>query len=220
MKKKAILIITAVLLVVMSCKKSKDVVKDDIKILFSDTSWLGEFKYAGRPIAEPVCIQFNATGTFTWYELDGDFPGTYSLNEDAKTVTLSFNGGSVVTATVTNNSKLTNFQYGAAYPWVINTAELLTTPVPELTGTKWNGGNGVNSVSVNFSSSTLLRFTGGVFATPSSEPYQLKHASLRFSPNSKWKFFGIIRNGKIEGIEYFDEATAPDFYRRWVVLKQ
>lgn len=219
MKTQTLFLITAITACIFSCKKNKDERIVDMKTLFSDTTWVGEFKYASRPIAEPFCIRFNATGTFTWYEVNGDYTGTYSVNNNAKTIKINFDGGSIVTATITNNSKLTNFQYGAAYPWVINNSELVTAAaVPELTGTNWEGNIAaapIIPIIIRFFAPGNLNFSDNYPFFELGVPYQIKHATVRINFVGTRKMFGIINNGRITGVEF-----TPGPFRRWEATKQ
>jgi hypothetical protein len=220
MKKKILFIITAVLLVITSCKKNKEETKD-IKTLFSNTTWTGEAKYTARSVAEPFCVKFDATGTFMWYELDGDYIGTYTVNNDSKTVVFTFGGGSKVTGTVTNNSKLTNFQYGSAYPWVINTMELYKGVIPELTGTRWTGKSELEPIIVNFKPLSKVDYAHST-AGFRDAAYLVKDGSVRFNPSPNRKFFGVIKNKDITGIEKHIVLGFPSltFYQKWQVTNQ
>jgi hypothetical protein len=210
------------LLIINGCKKEEAPQPIDLKNLFSDTTWIGEFKYAGLPKAEPFAIRFSKAGTFNWYELDGDYTGTYAIDNDAKTVKLTFSSGSNVTATVTNNSELTNFQYGAAYLWVINTLELRTTNTPELTGTTWIGKSEGTTINMNFK--PLLKVDYGHPTSGfSNAAYLANRDCIRITPAANHKLFGVFnKNGNITGIEKF---TSPGFpaitsYYKWEVTKQ
>lgn len=220
MKTQSLFLIATIAACFISCKKNKDEVKD-IKTLFSDATWVGEVKFPMSP-EEPFCIRFNAGGSFEWYELSGDITGTYTVNEEAKTIQLTFSSGRSVTATVTNNNKLTNFQYGGAYSWIINTAEMVTaTTVSELNATSWIGEKETlqrTPILISFNAPALLdyRETGATFA---GVIYQLKYACIRFVPGTNWNFFGVINNGKIKGIE-FRKTPSSNFKNKWQVTKQ
>jgi hypothetical protein len=216
MKTQTLFLIAVVVISFSSCKKNNEEIKD-IKPLFSDTTWIGEFKYASRPIAEPFCIRFNAAGTFTWHELGGDYAGTYTVNTDSKTVVFTFSTGQKVTGKVTNDYKLLNFEYGGSYSWVINTLELVTTAGPELPDTNWTGENEGIPVTMRFTSVYVDYLTTGVAISPT---YQAKNSSVRFGVSASWKFFGLIKNRQIIGIEQSLSTLGIVLFKKWQVTKQ
>lgn len=211
--KKQILFLTVLTAgIFSSCKKNTDEIKD-IKPLFSNTTWTGEIKYPTVSVPEPVGIWFDGNGTFTWHERGGNYVGVFTVNNDDKTVSLTFNNGSMFTASITNDNKFANLQYGSNFSLVINRLGLNTTAVnaQQLAGTNWSGTIYYTAVSsqrefkINFKSASLLEnYVNGFF---SNSPYQINHNTIRFSGA-----FGIIENGEIIG-----SLGATD---KWQVKKQ
>lgn len=222
MKTQTVFLIAAITICFSSCKKSNDK-NNDLKSLFNNTTWTGELQYTGRPIPENFAIRFDPSGAFTWYEIDGDSTGTYTINNDSKTITIKFSGGITFTAAITDNKKLTGFFNGTGVPWAaINRLELDNSAViteQELTGTVWKGfvTSPVQSITLNFKPSEKMDYTEAI-GTQANVAYQLKHNVIRFNAVSNIrKYFGIIKNGEINGVHKL--STTGD-YSNWKVGKQ
>jgi hypothetical protein len=226
MKTQTLLFIVAIAVCVSSCKKN-NTEPEGIKALFDNTIWTGEAKYASRPIAEPFSIRFDAAGNFIWHEFNGKYPGTFTIDESKKTATMLFNSGATATGAITDDKKLTNFKYGAAYPWTINNMELNNTAESDLNGTVWSGnyvisGTTIGSVStanltLAFDSPNMLyRGLGGPYSQSGSTRYEFQDGAIKFTLPISYPFFGVINKGEIVGIQ---TASGGDFYR-WKVTKQ
>jgi hypothetical protein len=224
MKKNNLFIIILILLIHSGCKKEDGAGRVDIKTLFSDKTWTGEFKYASRPIAEPFCIRFNGAGTFTWQELDGEYNGTFETNNDDKTIKITFGSGTAFSATVTDDNRLTEITYSGSYAWAINNLELNNNATRELATTQWKGTYyspvfGTGPAEINFKTSTTLDYLFPLFVTSGRNiPYQRNKAAIVFRTSGAL-FFGVIssRDNKLmNGI--FESAGG--YYYSWRVTKQ
>jgi hypothetical protein len=223
MKAQMLFLIAAVVISFSSCKKNNDE-ENNIKGLFSNTTWTGEAKYTARSVAEPFCVRFDASGTFIWYELDGEYPGTFTIDKDKKTVTILFSGGTTFTGTVADNNKLINLRYGATYPWAVTSFEK-NDDKPDLDATTWNGFSRIEptvtprTVIITFklggnSLDYKETYTGGSYSVPNGA-YQRKHAAISFSFLGR-KLFGVINNGQIKGIE---QVGGSGSVSNWKVTK-
>jgi hypothetical protein len=218
MKTHNVILFFAALLAINGCKKETSPSQLDIKTLFTDTAWIGEFKYASRPVPEPFCIRFRASGTFTWYEPDGAYTGTVVVNGDTKSVTLSFSSGSTFTGTLSENRKLIDFKYGGNYSWSIISLDLNTDiPVQTLDGTVWKGETELApsrfpiKVTITFKAPYTMDFAQGL-GSYYGVGYQLQYPVIRMV---KYPYFGVIKNGQITGIGR--ESTS---YFNWNAKKQ
>jgi hypothetical protein len=217
MKKQIIFFIAVGAFIVSGCKKSNEGTKD-IKALFIDTAWVGEFKYASRPVPEPFCIRFNESGTFAWYELNGTYTGTYTVNDTDKSVNVTFSCGSSFTGVLSENKKLINFKYGGTYNWSILSLGLSTDiPVQTLDGTVWKGETELApglvpiKVTVTFKAPGMMDFAQGLGSYYDFN-YHLQYPVIRMGI---LPYFGVIKNGQITGIGR--ESTS---YFNWNAKKQ
>lgn len=226
MKAYSIIIVFALFLAANGCKKEDAARQIDIKTLFSDTAWTGEFKYASRLVPDPFCIRFRTPNMFTWYEIDGTYAGTFTVNETDKSVTLTFSSGSTFTGVLSENKKLINFKYGGNYNWSILNVELNDDPVIEtLDGSVWKGESRLSpafmprSVIINFKAPGKIdyeedRTTSG-YSNFSNYSYKLEYPVIKVIGSP---YFGVIKKGKISGIS--GTTTFPDRYFNWYGKKQ
>src|SRR5882672_8790871 len=103
MKRQTFMATAIVLLTALSfigCKKEDT--KKDYSSLFKNTIWTGEFMYSGA-LTQPVSIAFKEGGLLTWYELAGEYSGTWKLETDGITVILASGNG--FKAGISNDNK-------------------------------------------------------------------------------------------------------------------
>ena len=202
MKKRTFPVMTIMLVTVFifsGCKKENTAAQKDYTPLFKNTVWAGEFNYTSSPL-QPVSIDFKEGGQFTWYELAGDFPGTWKIENGQ--VSVNFPSGSGFKAAISGDNKLTNIQNLAANGWTIVNAELDTVAAQVLDNTYWAGFfNEVGGTPwISFISPTNLREAG----SPYSIPYTRKSAALwhGYSDGSiYYKHFSVLLpNNIIKGI--------------------
>ena len=167
-----------------SCKK--DSAPKDYASLFNNTVWTGEFHYTLKTV-QPVSIEFKTGGQLTWYELAGEFPGTWKL--DNGKITITFPSANTVTADITSDNKLTNMQHTGS-SWVIDNAELNTTPDETVDNTKWGTTNLLFTFKAGDKVDTNLGpIPGGILY--SNATYTRKAKSIRIT-YLQYKFFNVF----------------------------
>jgi hypothetical protein len=226
MKTHILFLIAVIAISISGCKKNNNKTNNSetVKVLFSNTTWVGQLKYTSRPVAEPFRVRFNADGTFTWYELDGEYAGKYSVDPDTKMVSVNFNSGSKFTGTVTDNKELKSLTYGGSYVWAINNFEISREALPTLSNTNWKGSSNISpalaprALNINFKISSSLDFvisggSGGLITSCTGITFQERHLAIQFNC-ALVSFFGILKNGELTGIQR--EGTV---FSNWKVSK-
>ena len=189
MKKNSFLILTIIFVTALNfagCKKENTA--KGHTALFNNTVWTGEFHYTGQPV-QPVSIEFKQGGAFTWYDIQGDFPGSWKIENGQ--ITISFPSGSIVKADISNDNKLINFQHSTGNGWAIDNAELNTTPDETIENTSWKTTN----ILLDFKASNKVNYTVGTL-TYSDISYLRKAKFIRFSAGI-WDYFIIINSSTV-----------------------
>lgn len=207
MKKNALLIsFTAICCIVLAgCSKNKNDSPKDYSSSFKNSFWTGELKYNFRTKNEPFSVVLGADGRIQWYEFSGVYSGSYQVNNDKKEVIFNFNSGNSVTASIKNDSTLSNFRNNGTYSWEIHSAGLhnyaKSFNIQTLIDKTWLAK--VPEVSLQFRMVALANQTLGYLedgSGPSYPPYTTGPATLSFGLNSI-NYFGIIMNdSKIIGV--------------------
>ena len=176
-------IIALSVIIFAGCKKEST---KDYTALFKNTVWTGEFNYTSKP-EQPVSISFQDGGQFTWYELAGEFAGTWKIENNE--ITISFPSGSGFKAGISNDNKLTNIQNFAINSWAMVNAELNTTADESLDNTTWQ----TQDIIVNFKAGNNVNMKLGAppYFSYSDMGYLRKSKSIRFTYPSI-KFFMVI----------------------------
>jgi hypothetical protein len=122
-----------------ACKKESTPPPKDYSASFKNMVWTGEFHYTGKPV-QPMSIEFKDGGQFIWYELIGDYAGTWKVENTTLTVTFPSRSG--FTATITDDNQLSNIQNASGNGWAVDNANLNSTAdivLDNLDNTVWNG---------------------------------------------------------------------------------
>ena len=180
-----------------SCKK--DNAKKDYSSLFKNTVWTGEFNYTGAVI-QPVSMEFKDGGQLTWYELSGEYAGTWKAENN--TISVSFSATSGFKADISEDNQLTNIQKVAGGNWTLVNAALNTVAEESMDQTTWTAPNLV----LNFKAGNKVDMALGAAGTTkyNDVSYIRKGKSLRFDASSTYKWF-IVSNSNLmyKGINTF-----------------
>jgi hypothetical protein len=202
-----LLIITVSL---MSCKKDSD--PKDYAAVINNKVWTGEFHYTFKT-AQPVSVEFKTGGQLTWNELAGEFSGTWKIDNDK--ITINFPTSNGVTADITNDNKLTNFQpIGTGF--VMDHLELNSTPDESIDNTQWKTTNLLFTFKAGDKADAALGPTGTtVYANAT---YTRKAKFIRFS-YPQYKFFNVfISSTEMNGVNQF--TGDPTIYGPYKLTKQ
>lgn len=186
---------------ISSCKKENPEMQD-IAALFKNTYWTGEIKYNNAATKEPFSIEFSENGTLLWREHGGIFSGTHTLNTSAKEITISFGANETYTATITNNSALSNIVPGGVYPWTILDCKFNNTGSQNLDNTTWKGVINANvPIELRFKSGNKLDFGNTAFG--SNKPYTRFGPAISFSVGAG-EYFTVLQPGnlKMKGVQF------------------
>jgi hypothetical protein len=154
MKIRVFILFLYCLVILAGCKKNNDNKKTSFNDLFKNQVWSGMMKYK-IDFPEPYWITFSNDNTFVWGEKGGKYPGTYSINESARKITLTLSTGATVTATVQGDTSFVNFEHPPSAQWAMTFGEKNVSGNQALVGTKWKGTGGgveldfVSSIQVN-----------------------------------------------------------------------
>jgi hypothetical protein len=215
--------ICVLLILLAACKKDNDKAKD-YNAIIKNSIWTGEMKYAGKSHVEPFSMNFKADGTFLWHEFSGNLSGTWSVNDQKGNVDIAFSGGKIFSAHITDDNKLSNFEYGQT-DWELRNAELNTTTGQVLDNTVWNGqfANGGGTHSITFKPNSKVN----VQAYPSTEDqtYSRINGAIRYTANDvlfSFEYFCVLQNNNIiKGIQKkHDPFFNTDFYLPFTVSRQ
>jgi hypothetical protein len=171
-----------------ACKKDNKNNSNDGS-LFKNTSWTGEFNYAGKG-PEPASIEFTEGGQLLWHELLADHTGSWKVTGNQ--VTISLDGSPSFKGDISGNS-LTNIQSSDMSGRGLKSAVLNTDPIPELNGTVW----GSSSVSLKFKAGAVLDL---IFGAPSNlptytdVPYLRTGRAIHFALSPGYEWFTVITN--------------------------
>lgn len=120
---------------------------DQYSKFFKNTLWSGEFKYATRTYPDVVGISFNGNNTFIWRDMDGDFAGTYTIDNNGMLELLFTVSGARLSAKVSKEGALSDFRYAQA-TWEIHKLTLSTITTTAMTGTTWKNTKDGPTVSL------------------------------------------------------------------------
>jgi hypothetical protein len=192
----------------LSCKKDSD--KKDPAAVFNNTVWTGEFHYTGKTV-QPVSIDFKTGGQLAWNELNGEVSANWKVDNGKLTIT--FPGSNTVSADITSDDKLTNFQYTGGL--IVDHAELNTTTDESIDNTQWKTLNLLFTFKAGDKADAALGPTGSVVY--SNAIYMRKAKSIRFS-YPQYKFFNVFINStSMRGIN--QPTGDPNIYQ-YTVIKQ
>jgi len=207
-----ILFLCIVLQSTLCCKKKDDPPppknwKDELP----GSTWVGEFRYKSGAYtdSQPFSISF-LQSDFGWSELSGDYPGTYTVEENNK-ILLKFATGSSISAEIENN-EWRNFKEVTPLGWEIDNLSLSTKLKPnQLINTIWQGQQGSYPMILQFISSSQLKVSrnNGAFE---NKDYWIKGSGVYFrSTGSLERNFGVfVNNGKIfKGIYELKTSYLP-----------
>jgi len=172
-----------------ACKKDNDnnPTPNNNESLFKNTSWAGEFNYAGKG-TEPVSIEFIEGGQLVWRELLADHTGSWKVT--GSQVAIGLDGSPSFKGDISGNS-LTNIQSTDMSGRSLKSAALSSDPVPELSNTVWGSAN----VSLKFNAGGGLDF---IFGPPSklptytNIPYLRAGKTIHFSLAPGYNWFTVI----------------------------
>ena len=208
-KNTLIIVLTAICCTVLAgCSKRTNDPPKDYSSSFKNTVWTGEIRYSTRTKNEPFSVILKEDGKLEWYEFTGIYTGSYQVNNEKKEVTLTFSSGDSFTASIKNDSTLSNFRNNGSYSWEIRSAGLHNYAKgfsgQSVIGVTWSGN--VPEISVQFKMTTLinqsLAYLEGGTSTPAPLylTYSTGPATLSFAVGSI-KYFGIIMSArKIVGV--------------------
>jgi hypothetical protein len=217
MRQLLILFTWIVLQSALCCKKKADPPPPkNWKAELPGTTWVGDFRYKSGVYtdSQPFSISFSLSD-FTWSELSGDYPGTYTVVENNK-IFLNFPTGSTISADIEKNG-WTNFKEVTPLGWKIDNLSLSTKIEPgQLINTVWQGQQGSYPMKLQFVSSSQLKVSrnNGAFE---NKDYWVKGAGIYFNAiGSLERNFGVfVDNGKtFKGI--YDLKTS---YLPWSLAK-
>lgn len=196
--------------ILLSCKKER--APKDYAALFNNTVWNGEFHYTSKTV-QPVSIEFKQGGQLTWYELAGEFAGSWKV--DNGRININFAGANGVTADITDDNKLANFQHTGS-SWVIDHAELNSTPDESIDNTKWVTANLLFTFKAGDKVDTNLGpVPGGILYANAT--YTRKAKSIRIT-YPQYKFFNVFVNSTtMNGI---NQPTGDPAIYQYKVTKQ
>jgi hypothetical protein len=183
----------------------KEDAKKDYSSLFKNTVWTGEFNYTGA-VAQPFSIEFKEGGQFTWYELKGEFPGTWKIENNK--IIISFPGGNGFKADISGENKLTNIQNLQEQNWAVVNAALNPDTEESLDQTTWTTTN----IKLYFKAGSKVDIDLGCAGNYYDISYIYKANSFRFSIFSNTYIWFIVRNDKLvsKGINKY--VSGPDIY--------
>lgn len=216
----ALLFIAIVLISFTNCNKSDSPEPPkDYALLFKNTVWTGELRYADRSKNEPFSVVLNADGTIVWNEFDGKFAGTHKIENEKKEITLTFSSGGSFSAMIKNDSTWDNFSNKGQYSWVIHSAGL-NSHAKNFSGQVLNGQTWKGNVpevtfpfELNFLSSEFLNYNNN----PTPFPYTTSAGSISFGFGTI-KYFGVIKDEKnIKGVR---TRTGTKDILNWEAVKQ
>jgi hypothetical protein len=174
------------------CKKDDNKGSSADPTLFKNTTWTGEFNYAGKG-AEPASIEFLDGGQLVWHELLADHPGSWTLS--GSKLSMSLDGSPSFKGDVAGNS-LSNIQSSDMSGRSLKSAGLNTEPVPALEGTVW----GASNVSLKFKAGGVVDL---IFGPPSDMPtytdlpYLRNGRAIHFEAAPDYKWFTVITSGSV-----------------------
>lgn len=118
------ILILSMLIGFFACKKGDDEQKKDYSALFNKTIWTGEYLPDGNTLSLPFSLEFSTTNMVHFHDHSGTHQGTYSLEGDR--ITLNFPGISAgLSAIVSADNKLTQFEKTGSQHWKMQSANLL-----------------------------------------------------------------------------------------------
>lgn len=171
--------LSILLLITLCCacsKKNDDPPANnpDRKEWFTSKTWTGEYKDPGRPHAQAVySLAFGTGGNVVLSTIMGDSTGTYTLDKDK--LVMSFYGNAIkISATVTDDSKLSDIQHLTASNWemVSGSMNKANTTQP-LDGTTWKGSfTQAGSITLAFAAGNLVTFDDDI------HPYQRREGGV------------------------------------------
>jgi hypothetical protein len=210
MKVSVICLLTYLLVVSLSCKKEEQPEPETLADKLKGTVWTGEMHYDGLSLSEPYSLYFDGQGNIEWNEFNGTFGGKYTTDNASGAVQINFSSGSTVTATVTKDDQLKDFQYGGTYKWALLNGERYKTKEVELSGL-WTGNPGP---SFTFLSPTLVEQQTAT--DPILYIYNRRHGTIRFGYVPNYHFFGIVNDVSIKGINTISSGAGTK-YLSWQI---
>ena len=160
--------------------------------LFKNTSWTGEFNYAGKG-PEPVSIEFIEGGQLIWHELLADHTGSWKVT--GSQVAIGLDGNPSFKGDISGNS-LTNIQSSDMSGRSLKSSVLNTDPIPELSGTVW----GSATVSLKFKAGSVVDL---IFGPPSDLPtytdlpYTRLGRAIHFNAFPNYNWFTVIASASV-----------------------
>jgi hypothetical protein len=196
MRKQLIFTAISLLLLVISfssCKKDNNDNTTNVNVsLFKNTSWTGEFNYAGKG-NEPVSIEFIEGGQLVWRELLADHTGNWTVSGNKLAINLD--GNPSFKGDISGNN-LTNIQSSDMSGRSLKSAALSADPIPELSGTVW----GASNVSLKFKAGSVVDL---IFGPPSdlptytNIPYTRNGRAIHFTAAPGYVWFTVITNASV-----------------------
>jgi hypothetical protein len=204
MKRQTFMATAIILLTIFSFMGCKKDTKRDYNSLVKNTVWTGEFKYTGA-ISQPFSVEFKEGGQLTWYELSGEYGGTWKIEDDMLNVT--FSTGSGFKAGISDDNKLVNIQHFPINNWAVVNAALNTVTDESLDQTTWTAPNLIltfkagNVVDMDFGAGSAI-YTG--------VSYIRKAKSVHFNIQSgSYKWFIVLNSKQVfKGVKTFTSAPA------------
>ena len=206
MKRQTFMVTGIILLTTLGfigCKKEDT--KKDYNSILKNSVWTGEFNYTGA-IPQPFSVEFKEGGQFTWFELSGEYTGSWKIENDLLNV--SFATGSGFKAGISNDNKLMNIQNLPSNKWALVHAELNSVADESLDLTTWTASN----LKLNFKAGNKVDMELGPTGSTKYKDisYIRKGRSLRYDVlGGAYKWF-IVNNTKsvYKGINTFTGSDA------------
>ncbi|MDO6430042.1 hypothetical protein Q4E93_05570 [Flavitalea sp. BT771] len=202
MRKKITFTVISILLAAISfsgCKKDNKT--GDQSTSVKNTVWTGEINYAGKAV-EPISIAFG-DGTLTWYELSGEYNGTWKIENGL--LTISIEGAVSFKANISSDNSLTNIKSSDMSGRMLNNATRNGSDDAVLDNTTWTAPNVVFAFKPG--SKIDMTLGGGAGVTYADLSYVRKGKSIRFNALPTYKWFLVTNSStSMNGANTF----APD----------
>ena len=204
------------LTLLVSCQKKEDTGTVPWSEALKETAWGGEYENGGTAYkgSQSFSIVFNSNGTFIWYEVYGDYPGTWTVKGDQ--LIIEFSSGSKVSGTLTANS-WTNVINITGHPWKILSVYKSSFPqTSSLDNTNWTGKYAVlGSYELEFLTGSKVREHIGA-TTFGIYNYVIKGSAIRWVDLAGEMGFGVL-DQKGTTLNGYHTTASPSKMDPWQV---
>jgi hypothetical protein len=179
------------------------------------TAWGGEFRYTTGPYVGPQAfsILFNF-GTFTWYDLSGNYNGNWMV-DSSNLLSLQFSSGVKLTARI-EKERWSDIKNITSHNWQLVSVQPAVIPeTGKLENTTWKGTwEGTDDYSITFLPGNIIKTKGpGGNITAS---YTIAGAGILWNYFNFEKNYGVLVNhgNKLLGIY---NIPSTNIWRQWNV---